>query len=322
MFLALLSEAAKSALTFFLMMALVGKKHGVGFTAGYRRGMVRIFVELLDMANFPFLLTLLYLINSSNSDLFPFVGAILLPGMMAIRLVLTKSKTISQCNCYGNLFGEESNKKWLADAFVLCSCVVIVFLYFLAPKQESMSSNLEGAIRFCLCVMLSTMITYREEIVQLLARLPGNGLPPDDSNAASKGEKFFERDLRVGSDNDNEVYSLGEIGSTCSLMLIIGLSTECDECERLKPLFFRLAEAFSSEIRTVFVFPSGVEAYREIDYALVLQGSDDFYSSVGAEGFPFAFVVHAQKLKQLGATEYGINIGRLIFRALNLFVYK
>lgn len=320
-------DISRIFISIVLLVSILSKRDGRLIEGNTADEKILLFLQFLEKIHLPFTIFLIFLFVGSGSKDASSFGATLLLLLMCIGFYLKKKKIIDDCNCYGNMTSDSKTRELLLNSLLIFCSFLIIFLN-MSELSGSLFVNGQLNIWLFLGILLFSTIWANGKAFLLVIQRIRNGrnaksqLVPVTNNDVTE-KVVFSADLILGENEKKQSVTMGEIASDASLVLFVGLSNTCASCVASKPLLFRLAESFSFELKTVFVFSTPPESLVPLNGATLIHGSKEFFSIIDQVQFPFCFVVNTKDLSRLGVVAYSApSIWAMFFRILSIAINK
>ncbi|MES2037766.1 MAG: hypothetical protein V4495_08010 [Pseudomonadota bacterium] len=320
-----LSDFSRVFISVILFSALLNKENRPLLEHEGVNSTLNVFVSFLETVHLPFSLFLIYAVAGTSFSAGPVIGAVLLLSMMAARIVLKKMKIIESCNCFGSLAKSDSNRARILDIILfLCSGIIVIFHFFQNGNDSIFKIENANVCIYILILFLSTVISNLESIYTTIKHSEKD--QPKSDLLGNKGAPepiSYSGGLIVGKNGKGETVLLSDLAQLSSLIMIVGLSSNCPSCNNAKPIFFRLAEAFNMEMKTIFVFDGERDRSKKLDGLLQIDGATEFFSKLNITNYPFSLVINSQNFNQVGEISYSAHsVWAMFFRLLSVTIKK
>jgi len=261
------------------------------------------------------------LLVSNESTFSSIVAAATVVLMILLHKILKKFNILDSCNCYGRALKKNPVVIEVVNFYLLfASGFVILSGFFRLPTLQF---NL-GEFAVVLVVICSTLIANFSDLKFKILFFFYQIFDEDETKKknSSKIGKIYSKELHIGNYFDGRKFELKNIANFTPLVMIVGLDEQCDECQEFKPILFKLADAFQSEIQTIFVIKATNQSHIQNENGIILEAADDFFEEINAKGFPFCVLFRAQDFSQIGNVSVtALNIWKIYHQSL-LFLRK
>ncbi len=268
--------------------------------------------KIIENIHFPYVIVVSFLLIDTNSIGMQAIGAALQLFLILFALILRQVKFIGECNCYGKLIGNNKRTATIFNFVVILSCLIIfsraAMAVFWGGGERLFSVGSDGY--YLLMLLVSS--------AGLLANIRLN-LDTHQSVATATQKRYFQSNRPIGTNQDGTEVTLSTPTSMAPLVMLVGLSTNCDDCNHAKHDLLMLAETFSSKIQTIFLCDNTPVFSSSTAGVSVLKYNEVFFVELGAAGYPYAVLVNPADFSQMGVTVYtSKNIWTLFHLGLNL----
>lgn len=265
---------------------------------------LRKVLALIEAVHIPFVVITIFLVQVGHV----FWGLFFLASLISIGFALKKLTGAKHCNCYGSLAESPGRTEYLLNAILISAALMVLFLRLRFGQQVDQESA--SVWLFSSGVALAALASYLLPRARSQTQISN----ANAASAPSNQESTFEGGDIVGYDASGEVIRVGEIASTCPMIVFIALSTGCPLCSSLKPILFPITSLFADKLRCVFLMDKQGTIDNEDN--LIVRAEPAFVRKLGGEQFPFAVTVESRSLSVVGSVAYGDGIGSFITRAL------
>lgn len=239
---------------------------------------------------------IIFVLISSIGGWLELIVNLILIGMLIWGLILKRLNIIVACNCYFT--------KNISIIFLFNTLILISALCLLLNSISAIEINLGYGVQ-------QEIIVYKISLFFIFSVLLLSRLMRKKTKNAVENISICESSSFLTKNGKPIRFS--ELESKSNLSIFIAFQENCFACNQLKPILFRLSEAYKMEVS--FYFLETNLSTINTDCYLV---NKEFLQTISPKGFPCGFLYLHSESRVLGDVKTGVNeIMEMLTRVLS-----